>query len=122
MTRRMQFLLFLCTLALMIGMATMGARAHAQQSQQPGTYPAQQPPGESTQPPNGPQTQMQPMPGQAQTFTGIVTKQGNQYVLKDQSSGKTYELDHQDLVKKYEGKRVRVKGTLDPDGKTIHIQ
>jgi len=25
-------------------------------------------------------------------------------------------------VKKYEGKQVRVKGMLDPDGKTIHLK
>ena len=29
--------------------------------------------------------------------------------------------EYDDLVKKYEGKQVRVKGTLDQDGKTIHI-
>ena len=53
-----------------------------------------------------------------QTFSGTVVKQGDRYVLKD-DSGKTYEIDHQDDVKKFEGKRVRVQGTLDPSGKII---
>lgn len=141
MTKRMQFLSFLCTVALMVGMASLGARANAQQSsqqpnaapgqppsaypnqQQPGAYPGQQP---GQQPPAGqatpPDTQAQPAPGNTQTFTGVVTKSGDKYVLKDDASGKTYDLDHQDMVKKYDGQKVRVKGTLDPNGSLIHIQ
>jgi len=41
-------------------------------------------------------------------------------MLHDESSGKTYDIDHQDEVQKYEGKRVKVHGTLD--GKMIHLQ
>ena len=37
-------------------------------------------------------------------------------------SGKTYDIDHQDDVKKFEGKRVRVQGTLDPSGTSISVQ
>lgn len=53
-----------------------------------------------------------------QTFTGTVVKQGDKYVLKD-DTGKTYDIDHQTDVAKFEGKRVRVQGTLDPNGKIM---
>ena len=59
--------------------------------------------------------------GESQSFSGTVVKSGDKYVLQD-ASGKTYDIDHQDEVKKYEGKQVRVKGMLDPDGKTIHLK
>ena len=53
-----------------------------------------------------------------QTFTGTVVKQGDKYMLKD-DTGKTYDIDHQTDVAKFEGKRVRVQGTLDPSGKIM---
>src|ERR1700751_712464 len=56
-----------------------------------------------------------------QTFSGTVTKAGDKYVLKD-DSGKTYDIDHQDEVKKFEGKRVRVQGTLDPSTNKIMVK
>lgn len=57
-------------------------------------------------------------PDGSQTFTGTVVKQGDKYVLKD-DAGKTYDIDHQTDVAKFEGKRVRVQGTLDPSGKIM---
>lgn len=57
-------------------------------------------------------------PGESQTFSGTVVKQGDKYVLKD-DSGKTYDIDHQSDVAKFEGKRVRVQGTLDANGKIM---
>jgi cytoskeletal protein RodZ len=56
-----------------------------------------------------------------QTFSGTVTKQGDKYVLKD-DSGQTYDIDHQPEVAKFDGKRVRVQGTLDPSGKKILVK
>ena len=53
-----------------------------------------------------------------QTFSGTVVKQGDKYVLKD-DAGKTYDIDHQSDVAKFEGKRVRVQGTLDSNGKIM---
>ena len=53
-----------------------------------------------------------------QTFSGTVVKQGDKYVLKD-DSGKVYDIDHQTDVAKFDGKRVRVQGTLDPKGKIL---
>src|SRR5579872_580273 len=57
-------------------------------------------------------------PDGSQTFSGTVVKQGDKYVLKD-DAGKTYDIDHQTDVAKFEGKRVRVQGTLDPSGKIM---
>jgi len=59
--------------------------------------------------------------GGTQTFSGTVTKQGDKYVLKD-DTGKTYDIDHQDEVKKFDGKRVRVQGTLDPATNKIMVK
>ena len=56
-----------------------------------------------------------------QTFSGTVTKQGDKYVLKD-DSGKTYDIDHQDDVMKFAGKRVRVQGKLDDSGTKIMVK
>ena len=53
-----------------------------------------------------------------QTFSGTVVKQGDKYVLKD-DSGKIYDIDHQTDVAKFDGKRVRVQGTLDANGKIL---
>lgn len=110
--------------------------------QQPGQQPeapAQTSPSQNTAPQAG-QQNTQPPAGSAegsngsaasqnagaanangvQTFTGTVTKQGDKYVLQDTATGKTYDIDHQDEVKKFDGKRVRVHGTLS--GNTIHVQ
>jgi Protein of unknown function (DUF5818) len=57
-----------------------------------------------------------------QTFTGTVVKQGDKYVLQDAATGTTYDIDHQDEVKKFDGKKVRVHGTLDASTKMIHVQ
>ena len=56
-----------------------------------------------------------------QTFSGTVVRQGDKYVLKD-DSGKTYDIDHQDEVKKFDGKRVRVQGTLDASTNKIMVK
>ena len=56
-----------------------------------------------------------------QSFSGTVVKSGDKYVLKD-DSGKTYDIDHQSDVAKFEGKRVRVKGTLDASGTKIMVK
>jgi len=119
---------FVTTLALaaatVLGTGFIGsAVAQSQQSpdqQQP--YP-QQPdrrraPDPSQQTPPDAQAQQQV----GQTFSGTIAKQGDKYVLQEESSGTTYDVDHQAEVKKFEGKKVRIHGTLDPNGKLIHIQ
>ena len=102
------------------------------QSQTPDTTaPNSQMPNSNQSPEAGTPANRTPQSGSAasgaasdsgtQTFSGTVTKQGDKYVLKD-DSGKTYDIDHQTEVAKFDGKRVRVQGTLDPTGKKIMVK
>lgn len=135
MKTRIQSLSFLAALALFVGMMSWGGTLQAQNT--PSTPPDQQQP--QSQPPQSqqpPDTQPQQAPDQSQapsakpgngsatdvqTFSGTVVKSGDKYVLKD-DSGKVYDIDHQDQVKKFDGKRVRVHGALDPTGTKIIVQ
>ncbi|HMH05856.1 MAG TPA: DUF5818 domain-containing protein [Terriglobales bacterium] len=96
-------------LALVLGIGGSGMQLNAQQ-------PA---PNQSGQP--APDSQAQSQQPQGQTFAGTIVKAGDKYVLQD-ASGTSYDIDRQDLAKKYEGQKVRINGTLDPDGKTIHVK
>ncbi len=112
-------------------LATAQAQA-AQAGQQPAQQqqPSQQQPGQPTQQPGQqPEPPMQQTPGSqpgqtqgVQTFTGMIVKSGDKYVLQDEATGTAYDIDHQDEVAQHVGKRVRVNGTLDPSGKMIHVQ
>jgi hypothetical protein len=79
--------------------------------------PAQQPAQQPAQSANPPAQQQQPA---AQTFTGTIVKDGSRYVLKV-SSNSAYQLDDQDRAKQYEGKQVKIAGTLDANGNSLHI-
>lgn len=143
MKTRIQSFSFLATLAIAVGMLAWGGALQAQTTPSAPTdqqQPQAQPPTPDTPPAQqSPQTQQPPdaqAPDQAQapdsqarmpaaadsrTFSGTVVKSGDKYVLKD-DSGKTYEIDHQADVKKFEGKRIRVRGTLDATGTKIKVQ
>lgn len=54
----------------------------------------------------------------AQTFTGTIMKDGSKYVLKE-SRGATYQLD--DNAKQYEGKQVKIVGSLDANDGTLRV-
>jgi len=56
----------------------------------------------------------------AQTLTGTIIKDGSRYILKV-SNGTIYQLDDQDRAQKYEGKQVKVLGTLDAKGDSFHV-
>jgi lipopolysaccharide export system protein LptA len=56
------------------------------------------------------------------TFTGTVMKQGDLYVLSDNAAKTNYQLDDATKASKYEGKTVKVTGTLDAQNLTIHVQ
>jgi outer membrane biosynthesis protein TonB len=60
-------------------------------------------------------------PSDGQSFSGTVVKSGDKYMLKD-DAGKTYDIDHQSDVSKFEGKRVRVQGKLDDSGTKIMVK
>lgn len=117
---------------LLYAQQTPGSEQSTPQSQPAPTQPpdtqappAQTQPGQQTPSENQTPTHDQMSPSGAsgvQEFVGTVVKQGSKYVLQDASTGTTYDIDHQDEVKKFEGKRVRVHGTLDPATKTIHVQ
>lgn len=80
------------------------------------THPDQQPAQSVTSP--------APQQPAAQTLTGTIVKDGGQYILKV-SANSAYQLDYQDdaqdKVKQYEGKQVKVAGTLDATGKSFHV-
>jgi len=69
----------------------------------------------------GTPTAATPSASDSQTFSGTVEKSGDKYVLKS-DSGKTYDIDHQDDVKKFDGKRVKVQGKLDDTGTKILVK
>ena len=127
MNKRTPSLSFLALLTLALGFVFSSLSLSAQTdqqadpsqptAQQPGQSPSQQPP--TTEQTPQPQTETQQE--QSQTFSGTIMKSGSKYVLQDAASGKTYDIDNQDVAKKYDGKQVRINGTLDSDGKTIHV-
>jgi hypothetical protein len=108
--------------------APADAQAQSPTSQPPEPAQTQQAPPTPSQHPDQaaqPATSSAMAPDAAsgsQTFTGTVVKSGGKYMFQEEGTGKTYDIDHQDEVQKFEGKRVRVHGVMDPDGKTIRLQ
>ena len=49
----------------------------------------------------------------ATTFTGIISKSKDQFLLKELSTGKKYQLDDQAKAKPFEGKKVTISGVLN---------
>jgi uncharacterized protein YdeI (BOF family) len=125
MTKTTQSLWMLGSLALALSAAPLYAQQSDTRSPNaPTSQSQQQQPDQSqpSQPPAGQSGNEAQAPAEdGQTFSGTIAKSGDKYVLQD-ASGKTYDVDHQEALKQYEGKKVRIKGTLDPDGKTIHIK
>lgn len=76
-------------------------------SQQPATQQPAQPGGQDQQ--------------KAQTFTGKIAQSNGGYVLSDEANKVSYKLDDQDKAKQFEGKNVKVTGTLDASSNTIHV-
>jgi uncharacterized protein YdeI (BOF family) len=127
-TQLLAVLLLVCGMMLVSAqLFGQDAKPSAQQqyaTQQSGQEPAQpqqprQAPDQSGQAPDS-QAQSQ-QPG-VQVFTGTIVKSGDKYMFQDSASNTTYDIDHQDQVKQFEGKKVRVHGTLDSNGKMIHVQ
>jgi uncharacterized protein YdeI (BOF family) len=118
-----QFLLGISSCALMLvsvqafGSApVLNSAAPMPVIQEPQAPPSQTAPDQTT--PN----QANPNQDQAKTstFTGVIVKNGEQYVLRD-SSGNVYKLDDSSRAQAFEGKTVKVMGRLDPDSKMIHV-
>ena len=56
------------------------------------------------------------------TFTGVIAKKGDRFILTDDSSKTSYQLDDQQAAEQFAGKKVRVKGILDAVNNTIRIE
>jgi hypothetical protein len=69
---------------------------------------------------------MQGQPGdktEVKIFTGTIWMSGDRFVLRDERQKHWYQLDvDQKLVAKFEGKQVKVIGTLDPANSEIRVQ
>lgn len=68
------------------------------------------------------QDQLQGQQSEIKTFTGRISRQGPKFVLEDSSLRTAYQLDDQQKAEKYQGKNVRVIGTLDAQNNMIHVQ
>jgi hypothetical protein len=91
------------------------------QAQETAPPPSQQ--QEAPPPQQGQQQEAQP---QVKTYTGKIMKlqNGNFALVTGQSTqgqAAGHFLDNQDEAKKYEGKEVRVTGTLEMASNTIHV-
>ena len=67
------------------------------------------------------QTQAQAQP-EAETFMGTILKDGENYVLSDPAAKSRYTLDDAKKARPYEGKTVKVTGTLNKATNVIHVQ
>jgi hypothetical protein len=104
-------------LALTLGIAGMGS-LYAQEAKPAQNDPQAQP----TQ--SQPAQDAQASPTSAQTakeFTGTIVKEKGAMMLKDGSSNVSYKVDDESKVKDYEGKQVKVTGTLDSSTNVIHV-
>jgi len=139
MKKQVQSLWCLVALVLFLSLA-ISLNAQTQQTQQP--EPQTQQPPQQAQPEPAQQAQPDKLPDQSgkqapdaqaqsptssqpsgvQTFSGTIVKSGNKYMFQDVATGNTYDIDHQDEVQKFEGKKVTVHGTLDAAAKMIHVQ
>jgi outer membrane biosynthesis protein TonB len=85
---------------------------------QPAPNPTPSQPGQQHASPVTPESQNKS--ATAQTFTGTISKEADNYVLKV-SDSTSYKLDSQEQVQPFEGKRVQVTGTLDSSINLIHV-
>jgi hypothetical protein len=59
---------------------------------------------------------------QSKTFTGTIMKNGESFVLSDTASKTSYTLDDPQKASQYEGKKVKVTGTVDEASNMIHVE
>ena len=68
-----------------------------------------------------PTLQTKPQP-EAETFMGTILREGGNFVLSDSATKSRYMLDNPKKASLYEGKTVRVTGTLDTASNLIHVE
>jgi hypothetical protein len=120
MNKRFSHFLSLASLATLLG---IGVSLQAQQNPQRYTETEQQ--NDSTLYPGDNPTD-RPVAGtsamaNSQSFTGTIVKSDDKFVLQA-AHGITYDLDNQNAVKPFEGKRVSLHGALEPKTKLIHLE
>ena len=59
---------------------------------------------------------------EAKTFAGTILKSGENFVLSESGTKSRYLLDNQDKARPYEGKNVKITGTIDGASNLIHIE
>ncbi len=117
----------LLAVALTLVVFALASSTHAQQADDapvPATPHLQQP----TAAPKSLQQRKAPAPSssdnqaqEALAFTGRVTKEQGQFVLRDPVTKMSYPLDDQSKAKPYLGRQVKVIGKLEMKSNTIHI-
>jgi uncharacterized protein YdeI (BOF family) len=55
-------------------------------------------------------------------FSGTIIKNGDTFVLSDAANKLSYVLDDAGKASQYEGKKVKVTGTVDVASNTIHVE
>src|ERR1700739_3290045 len=58
----------------------------------------------------------------AKTFTGTIVKRGDNFVLNDVVNKTAYMLDDAEQASQFEGKKVKVTGTVDVASNTLHVE
>jgi Protein of unknown function (DUF5818) len=90
--------------------------------QKPRPIPQPLPPPERADQSQPEQSQVQQQQQQAadQPFTGTIVKDDGKYVLRISDSA-SYQIDDQEKAKLYEGKRVKITGSLDVKTNILHV-
>ena len=57
----------------------------------------------------------------AQSFEGKITRSGEKLVLRENASKIAYQLDDQEKARKFEGRDVKVMGTVEAPNNMLHI-
>ena len=102
-------------IAILPGMGSLYAQEAKPAQNDPQAQPTQSQPA---------QNDAQAAPTSAQTakeFTGTIVKEKGAMMLKDGSSNVSYKVDDESKVKDYEGKQVKVTGTVDSSTNVIHV-
>jgi hypothetical protein len=55
-------------------------------------------------------------------FSGTILRNGDNFVLSDAANKLAYILDNAEKASPYEGKKVKVTGTVDAANNTIHVE
>jgi len=66
-------------------------------------------------------TQQQSAP-KTKIYSGTILKNGDGYVLSDAANKLSFILDDTEKASHYEGKKVKVTGTVDVASNTIHVE